>query len=240
MRVVTSTDWHGDWKTLGISRFSEIEAAVEQSVDWAIEKHANVYAFLGDLADPDSNTGEMFESIALAQRAAIRLRKAKISSIWLAGNHCVCSDGSKATSLTPLRSLGRYITVAERPMFLANEEFENFVFLCLPYTAPSNAYDPVEVTKKAMAEAGGRTVIILSHLSIPGITAGSETNDMPRGREVSFPLEEAKGAFCISGHYHKRQVFKAKNGLEIHVVGTLARLNFGEEDNEPGFMMFDL
>src|SRR5882757_4211641 len=102
--VVISSDWHPDFYMMGVSRRKEVTRAVKQTVECAIDEKAVAYLFTGDLADPDTG-GETFHAIMLAQRTAIRLAKEDIPSIWIAGNHDVCTDGTGATSLTPLRAL---------------------------------------------------------------------------------------------------------------------------------------
>jgi hypothetical protein len=79
---------------------------------------------------------------------------------------------------------------------------------------------------------------------VPGAGVGSETLDMPRGRDLAFPLEacaalrEAGGyekQVLLNGHFHRRIV----DG-PVLVPGSLARLTHGEEDHEPGFLVVDL
>ena len=76
---------------------------------------------------------------------------------------------------------------------------------------------------------------------LPGIHPGSETEDMPRGREVLFPGEQTRGAVArMNGHYHARQTHGlGDGGPDVIIPGSLARLGFGEESNEPGFLLVD-
>jgi hypothetical protein len=74
---------------------------------------------------------------------------------------------------------------------------------------------------------------------VEGIASGSETEEMPRGRDVFWPIEAIKKvapkALQLNGHYHTRQVFKG-----IHHCGSLARLTHAEEGNTPAFSVYDL
>jgi DNA repair exonuclease SbcCD nuclease subunit len=65
---------------------------------------------------------------------------------------------------------------------------------------------------------------------------------MPRGREIMLPMEAtAAGDLRLSGHYHHRQtILPAGGGSPIYVIGSLARLTFGEEGNEPGFQVYEI
>lgn len=247
MRVVCSSDWHPDFQMLGISRFDEVEAAVIQTVDYAIKVKSDYYLFTGDLADPDAG-GNTFRSVELAQQCALTLAKAKICSIWLAGNHDICTDGTGATTLTPLRALQGQnlglIYLVERPMVIdlgnLTDVADEYSLLCLPYTAPSHAYEPAVVATAMMAQAkkNNKRVIVAAHLMFKGMHPGSETTEMPRGREVMFPVEETTEAILrINGHYHRQQMFDpGDGGAIVRIPGSVCRLAFGEETNRPSFL----
>ena len=108
----------------------------------------------------------------------------------------------------------------------------------LPFTAPNRAYDPERVVEEF--ESGGRKIkVVAGHLNIEGIEPGSETTSMARGREVFWPKAAIKKKFpkalWLNGHYHRQQVFQG-----IHIPGSLLRLAHDEEDNKPGFLVFEV
>lgn len=238
--IVCSSDFHGDAETLGVPRFQEVEQAARQSVSYAIENKASYYFFLGDLADPETG-GSTFASIALVIELAIDLAKAKIVSLWLTGNHCVADTGEGESVLTPLRGLAKafpQVRLINRPTLFVDGE-NGLRIVALPFTSPSHGYDPAEFCRKAKVD---ENTIVLSHLMIPGIHAGSETTDLPRGREIVFPAKEtSKAKLRLFGHYHRRQKFDLKDGgVSAFVVGSLCRLGFGEEGNDPGFICIEV
>ncbi len=243
IRALVASDFHPDWPLLGRSRIEEVGIAMHESVDAAIESNCSHYWFMGDLCDPD-NGGDTFKSIELMLEISFRLRSKSIDMIVLAGNHDVETDGSSTTTLTPLRALEklypRRFILAEAPRTVVLDD--HTMALCLPYTAPSAAYEPATTATELMRTARGRRVIVLAHLMLPGIHPGSETKDMPRGREVTFPFKETSPAFMrFNGHYHARQTFDPKDGGEpIQIPGSVARLTFGEEPNQPGFLIVDI
>lgn len=63
---------------------------------------------------------------------------------------------------------------------------------------------------------------------------------MPRGRDVYYPVKALRKLknqqLLVNGHYHRRMV----TDDDIHVPGTLARLTFGEEDNQPSYSIYTL
>jgi DNA repair exonuclease SbcCD nuclease subunit len=232
MKIVVSSDWHGDHVTMGVSRHAEIRAAVKTTVDVAIGVKADAYLFLGDLCDPEGPG--VFRSIEMATWAALTLARAGVPSLWLAGNHDVLEDGSGETTLTPLRPLTGGIVVAELPGVYGVGSLD---VVALPFTATSHAYDPRTSTAKL---ADGRVVV--SHLNVPGIIPGEEVTDMPRGRGIAFPFEETKGARArLQGHYHRQQSFDpGDGGPPIMIPGSLARLTFGEGAHVPSYFVLEL
>lgn len=214
--------------TLGVSRRQEIENAVKETLDYAVQKKVDQYNFLGDLCDWDM--AGWTDAIRVAYEAAEFLARAKIHSNWLAGNHDVLEDGSNRTSLTPLRALYStgFVNVFEAPgphatkFVTSKKEWFDQVFF--PYPATSASYDP-----RCLGQLEKGTHVF-GHLMVAGIVPGEETSEMPRGRDVQLPVDLLGGCHVFNGHYHRRVL----KGL-VQIPGTLARLTFGEGENEPGF-----
>lgn len=243
MKIVCTSDWHGDWVTHGVPRFEEIREAVHYSADVAIEEGAGAYVFAGDLCDPDTGSS-VFKVIALAVEVARRLAERNIRSFWVAGNHDVIEDGTGNTTLTPLAHLrDERVCVFERPGVgvarhrIDVDEYRNIAFFGLPFAATSHAYD-VEDEVRTRKLGDRRDVVVVAHLTVPGVAPGEETTDMARGREVVLPTEACleKGATVINGHYHRRQ--RTKEG--VWIPGSLARLTFNEEGHHPSFLVLDV
>jgi DNA repair exonuclease SbcCD nuclease subunit len=228
-KAIISSDWHLDWITAGFPRYDEIDAAIDQSVDCAIKMPgaSPLYLFGGDLTDPDNL--RCHAALAKAVQVAQRLNDGGVSSLWITGNHDVIEDGSGHHTLMALQHIPG-VTVADSP------ELYGDVF-CLPFTPTSHSYDPDDIVRLAHAR-GDDPKVVLGHLNVEGIVPGSETTQMPRGRDVFWPLDALKecwpNATLIGGHYHERQNYKG-----INIIGSLARLAFGEEDNDPAFAVVE-
>lgn len=245
MKIVACSDWHPDHTTHGVPRFQEVKEAAHRTVDRAIEEGARLYIFVGDLCDPDSGS-VTFRCVELAIEVAGRLADKGIRSVWIAGNHDVIEDGSGDTTLSPLRALATFsplVHVYERPNFFRHDSFHHGAVnvICLPYAATSHAYDVEAAIAElaAMLPPGSKNqTIVAAHLNIAGVVPGEETTEMPRGREVWLPVEAAKrvARYVVNGHYHRKQ--KTKDG--VWIPGSLARLTFGEEGNEPSFLVLEV
>lgn len=254
MKAVISSDWHGDFTTAGVSRFREVEAAAMHTAHYAMKEQAGLYIFAGDLAETEGPG--MLRTIELAVRVATYLNTYHIRSLWLTGNHDVIEDGHRTSNLNPLRDVPGAV-LADRPMlerYANKDNISRFKFagelnprdlpkreliinvLALPFTPRTHDYDPAAFVREHAHE---KVHLVVGHLMIEGIGAGSETRDMPRGRNVFLPVAEIKQAWpnavIVQGHYHTQQVF---NG--VHVVGSLVRLLQVEAGNTPGFLGIDL
>lgn len=235
MKLVVSSDWHPDHVTHGVSRFDDVAKAVVHTVDVAIREKADGYLFAGDLCDPDAGS-VVLRCVELAIEAAVELAGHDIPSIWIAGNHDVVEDGLGTTTLSPLRGLGiNSVIVCEQPQMV---HIEGLAVVALPFTAATNPYDPEDALRRTIAPDS--PVLVAGHLCVPGVVPGEETTDMPRGREVAFPLAVARERFpratLLNGHYHRRQT--TPEGVII--PGSLVRLTFNEEQNEPCFLVLEI
>lgn len=245
MKILVSSDWHSDWTTYGFPRFNDVQGAVQESIKVAIKEEIDLYAFTGDLCDPDDGPRAL-QSLELAMTAADTLHCNHIPSIWIPGNHDVIEDGSGRTTLTPLRTFASALRMAEFSPLVEERlrliRLAGATVLALPFTASSHPYDPMSFAKWEMPS--GKPIIVLAHLTVPGVQPGEETTEMPRGREVLLPLKELAQlpgkVVVVCGHYHRRQDFKSPEGVTVHIPGSLARLTFSEEGNKPSFMLLEV
>ncbi len=231
MKVVITGDWHGDHYTAGVPRFDEIAKAVDVTVRAAVDMKAGLYIFDGDLAEVDGPG--MLQTLALAVGVAKDLNQRGIPSIWLTGNHDVIEDGLGTANLTPMAEVeGAELVDSPRFVDIAGKRIA-----CLPFTPRTHNYDPRAFVRE---NANYQHIdLVVGHLMLEGIAAGSETKDMARGRDVFWPLAEIRecwpGAVCVAGHYHEAQVYQG-----VHVVGSLARLTRSEIHNTPSYLVVDL
>lgn len=238
MKVIACSDAHYDWSTAGLSRFDDVCAAMEFVADEAISKRAALFIFAGDLAEA-SGPG-MLRGLEHAVHTASRLYAKGIPSLWLPGNHDVIEDGHRTSNLSPLRCVPG-ATLADDPTLrlVAIQGDRPLIVAALPFAPRTHDYDP-DAWVRAHAEPGNpRPDLVVGHLMLEGIGPGSETRDMPRGRNVFWPLAAVEqcwpDAVKVAGHYHAPQVYRG-----VHVVGSLVRLMRVEASNQPCYLEIDL
>jgi DNA repair exonuclease SbcCD nuclease subunit len=235
-KLLCWSDLHADAVTAGFCRYDDARRAADEVVEFALRERVDQVAYLGDLCDPD--TVRSHRAVALAVSVAQRLGDGGIGSMWLTGNHDVIDDGSGSSTLSAIAEVASLVDEPRRANLLGAW------CVCLPFVPRCRSYDPAEfVACSAKPEGIAGPTIVLAHLNVAGIAPGSETEDMPRGRDVMLPTaaiaEHLPGAIVISGHYHKRQVWTSPEGVDVHVVGAPERFTFGEQDNEPAFTLVE-
>lgn len=245
MKIIVTSDWHADAKTLGVRRYEEVRYSALTVVDAAIEEGADAFLFLGDLADPEPGA---FWAIEVATACAARLSSAGIHSYWLTGNHDVVEDSIGTHTLLPLLGVDERVRVVSEPTWwnLLGENV-GVVICALPYVSTARAYSPEETLRAMRAGiTAGTRVVIASHLMLEGITPGSETEDMRRGRDVFLPLDLIDELFpeavVTNGHYHRAQTYRlaGKPRRGVHIPGSIARLNKAESEHNPGLMALEV
>lgn len=253
MKILCTSDWHRDAFTAGLARAADVERSARATVELARRERCDGYVFLGDLADPGPRA---LAASALAIELASELARAGVWSRWLVGNHDVVEDGSGSSTLSPLASACWRIRDEagwkRDPCRVWSEACAEYVgdpevlFLALPHSPRSRSYSPVEAVKELARgwsfECEHRIVLIFGHLTVPGIEPGSETREMPRGREVRYPVEAIRErwgdrAVMLNGHYH-RAYRRAES--PVAVPGSLERLTRGEARNEPGCLILEV
>lgn len=236
MRSVFSSDWHGDVITQGVDRYEEVEEGVMESVQYAKDVKADAYFFGGDLCDP--HTARAHRSVMLAHRVAYELHQAGISSYWLVGNHDVIEDGSGGCTLMSLSWSNATVMSLPTLFRSGGTPATALNVIALPFTPSSHSYDPVEFIEGLEID-NDDPVLVLGHLNLKGICAGSETLDMPRGREVFWPIQALKEKFpkaiLVGGHYHERQEYDG-----VRIIGSTARLTYGEGHHKVGYLELEI
>jgi len=246
VKILQCSDLHADARTGGVSRFEEARDALHQAVARARDEKVSLFAFTGDLADPEDGQRAL-RALGLAIEATRSLLSAWIPSWWVAGNHDVFEDGSGESVLTPLQEVDPRVRVFDRPtrtLLPGRPKVSRGApahALILPYPSLANAYDPrVEVEDMRRTLGPSSQVVVMTHLQVENAPAGDETTEMGRGRDVFFPFEECDERWLLlAGHYHEAQTFE-RAGRKLHCVGSMLRFTHGEERARPQFRIWEV
>ena len=261
IRIVVSSDWHVDWVTAGVERFSDVDAHLESIVDYIEENDVDHFLFGGDAFDPGGSQEAQWSTFMI--RAAERIQeRIHGSSLWLAGNHDTHNRSPVLTVLSPLRSAGRWasgrVHVVEEPEVVLLESDiggHEVCVLALPHVARPGVgrlqegadLDQFIHTATIPLNRDGpddAPLVVLSHMQLPQMHAGSE-GEMDRGRQAFLPVEAIRAiqpapVAVLNGHYHRPEVVVV-DGLEVVVIGAPQRFTFGELDETArGFVVVEI
>ena len=243
MKMLVTSDWHMDAKTMGVERFTEIQIAVRHTVDVAIERDIDLYVFLGDLMDPDCGSIS-YRIIRYVLSVIKRLSDVGIASLWVAGNHDVMHDGHGTTTLSPIggveSSLSSHlyptdVRYASHPceVIVHTRNGEQTRCVALPY--------PTDKSKLNVYKDICEGAVVFSHLNLEGMIPGEESHEMARGQDHYLPLRDMPTPRAIfNGHYHKAQSYALHGCPVVQIPGSLAKLTFGEQDHTPSFILAEV
>lgn len=243
MKFVVIGDLHLDQSTAGVDRYEDGCRALDAARDHACKIDADGLIFLGDLSDP--HTVRVHRSLRKLAEVVHHLMGEGIDCLMLAGNHDVIEDGSGGCILDVLQwgdgivlSRPQVLRYARQSRTIRNAAKHMCNLVALPFTPTSHNYDPAEFVRTMELDSQLPTLVI-GHLNLQGIAVGSETTEMPRGRDVFWPIDALRArvpnAMLVGGHYHKAQTYQG-----VVIAGSAVRLRFDEKDNEPGFLVLEV
>jgi len=245
------------------SRLLDFLFALDQVVDYALEKRVDLVLFCGDAYK--SREPSQTQQREFAQRIN-RLSTNGIPIFLLVGNHDLPNAIGKATTTEIFDTLavknvyvsnrpdiyrittnspsdGRTIQIASLPWIrrsalLSKEETKN-----LDFDQINQKLQQV-LTNIIAAHAAkldpGLPSILAAHVGVASATVGSERL-MTIGQEhVLLPSNVANPAFdyVALGHIHKHQVLS--DNPPVAYSGSLERVDFGEEGDEKGFYLVEI
>jgi len=267
MKIIHFADLH-----LGVENYGRIEpstglssrlhdflAALDELVDYALEKRVDLVLFCGDAyktREPSQTQQREF-----AKRIS-RLATAGIPVFLLTGNHDMPNAIGRATATEIFDTLAvKNVYVANRPeTYKIPTAGGTIQVVALPWLRRSSLLSRedtknlnIEQVNQRMQEALTQVIgskaasldptlpaILAAHVSVGTARAGSETL-MSIGQEPVLLLSNiALPAFdyIALGHIHKQQVLS--ESPPVVYAGSLERVDFGEENDEKGFYVVDI
>lgn len=241
-------------------RFEDFTKALDKAIDFSIEKDVDLVIFTGDTYK--HATPEPIYQREFAKRIK-RLSSKKIPTILLVGNHDILYriDGSDALDIYSTLEI-EHVTVFNR-IELKNIETKSgsVQVLALPHITKSRLLtkedyrslstkeqDDLMIRKvKEAIEANVEKLtptlpsILIGHGTIETAQFGGE-QDLSIGKVLSYPLSyfQSKELDYVGfGHIHRHQVLQKKDPIILY-AGSLERVDFGEENEDKGFIYLKL
>jgi len=245
-------------------RFEDFAKALDKAIDFSIESDVDIVIFTGDTYK--HATPEPIYQREFARRIK-RLSNHKIPTILLIGNHDILYriDGSDALDIYSTLAIDHITVFNKIELKEISTKSGSLQIIALPHITKSRLLTKEEYrnfsTKeqddlmiKKVKEAIESNIqklnpklpsILIGHGTIETAQFGSE-QDLSIGKVLSYPLGYFKHNeldYVGFGHIHKHQILWGKNKDEKPVIlyaGSLERVDFGEEDEEKGFIYLEL
>ncbi len=241
-------------------RFEDFILALDKCIDFTIKKNADLVIFTGDTYK--HATPEPIYQREFAKRVK-RLSKSTIPTILLVGNHDILYrvDGSDALDIYSTLDVDN-VTVFNK-IELQNIETKNGTvqIIALPHITKSRLLTKEEYRDLSAKEQDQLMIskvkeaifaktekltpslpaILIGHGTIETAQFGSE-QDLSIGKVLSYPLsffQLAQIDYVGFGHIHKHQILQKEKPLILY-AGSLERVDFGEENEDKGFIYLEL
>lgn len=241
-------------------RFEDFISALDKPVDFAINNNADLVIFTGDTYK--HATPEPIYQREFAKRIK-KLSLNKIPTILLVGNHDILYrvDGSDALDIYSTL-LVDHVSVFNK-IELKNIQTKNGTVqvIALPHITKSRLLTKEEYRNLSMKEQDGLMIskvkealsacikklnpdlpsILIGHGTIETAQFGSE-QDLSIGKVLSYPLsyfQIPELDYVGFGHIHHHQVLQKEKPIILY-AGSLEKVDFGEENEDKGFISLTL
>lgn len=237
-------------------RFEDFAAALEKSVDYALQNEIDVYLFSGDAYKNPSPEPLYQKTFA---RQLKRLSDAGIQTILLVGNHdqVMRSTSSHSMSVFESLSIANVITI-DQPVSIKIETARGPLQLVgIPhvtrhllmthdqYAELSSASIDMKVVEHVSALLKDLLdeldpeipAVATAHMMVDRARAGAE-QDLMVGYSMTFPTDmfvHANLDYVALGHVHGHQVLRKEKPAIVY-AGSLERVDFSEEFEDKGFL----
>ena len=241
-------------------RFEDFVAALDRTVQYAIDIEADVFLFSGD-AYKTANPEPIYQKMFAHQLK--RLSDGGIKTILLVGNHDQILRSTDSHSMSVFQSLSvpGVITI-DKPTFLKIETRRGaFQLIGLPHITRHQLVTMEQYNQLAAAEIDRLLVqqvsktlndyysqldtslpaVATAHMTVDKALAGIE-QELLVGYTLTFPeniFVNENIDYVALGHVHRHQVVRRSNPAIVY-AGSLERVDFGEEKEDKGFVHVQL
>ena len=243
MKVLHFADVH-----LGMSNFGRLDTAtglhtrvlefldaMDYMIDTAEEEQVDLVLFAGDAYRTRSPTPTL---VKLFSERIIRLANI-CPVVMLVGNHDMQRGGDEkkhSTSISSNLSALHNIYVLDE---ICCTEMDECCIVSLPWVYDPDIDTVVDALDDALAASNDdKPCILLGHCTVQGASTGSYEFGADLGKSIVYPISLFEECFdyVALGHIHKHQ----NVGKNIVYSGSIERVDWGERDDDKGFVIADI
>jgi exonuclease SbcD len=245
------------------SRLGDFLRTLDEALDWALSNDVHLVLLAGDVyknRDPSPTVQREFA------RRIQRLSAAGVPMFILVGNHDLPNAWARAHTVEIFDTLQvPHTWVARQPRFATLPTTAGPVqIIALPWVTPATLLTKDEFRTASFEQLNGLMIdkleelldgfveqlnpalptILTAHAAVQGAVFGAERSVM-LGHDLVLPrsfVARPEFDYVAMGHIHRHQVLPPGGPTEPPIIypGSLERIDFGEEDEEKGFMVVDI
>lgn len=245
------------------SRLGDFLRTLDEALDWALNNEVHLVLLAGDVyknRDPSPTVQREFA------RRIRRLSAAGVPMFILVGNHDLPNAWARAHTVEIFDTLQvPHTWVARQPRFVTLPTAAGPVqIIALPWVTPATLLSKDEFRTASFEQLNGLMIdkleelldsfveqldpalptILTAHAAVQGAVFGAERSVM-LGHDLVLPrsfVARPEFNYVAMGHIHRHQVLPPGGPTDPPIVypGSLERIDFGEEDEEKGFMVVDI
>jgi exonuclease SbcD len=245
------------------SRLGDFLRTLDEALDWALANDVHLVLLAGDVyknRDPSPTVQREFA------RRIQRLSAAGVPMFILVGNHDLPNAWARAHTVEIFDTLQvPHTWVARQPRFATLPTAAGPVqIIALPWVTPATLLTKDEFRTASFEQLNGLMIdkleelldgfveqldpalptILTAHAAVQGAVFGAERSVM-LGHDLVLPrsfVARPEFDYVAMGHIHRHQVLPPGGPTEPPIIypGSLERIDFGEEDEEKGFMVVDI
>lgn len=242
------------------TRFEDFISALDKPVNYAIDNKVDLVIFTGDTYK--HATPEPLYQREFAKRIK-KLSMSKIPVVMVVGNHDILYriDGSDALDIYSTLAID-HVTVFNKIEFKKIETKNGILqIVALPHITKSRLLTKDEYRNMSTKEQDSLMIqkvkqaidsciqkldpalpsVLLGHGTIETAQFGAE-QDLSIGKVLSYPLsyfQMPQLDYVGFGHIHRHQILQKEQPLILY-AGSLERVDFGEENEDKGFISLEL
>lgn len=232
-------------KNGGNTRIDDYEKTLNHIIDYAIENNADAFIQTGDAFDSRTPAPEHMNVL---NRAIKKLSMANITSIIIMGNHDYRRTGETFTSAISSLAAKDYpnvrLILEPELMKFYDKQNGNTQILLMPYRdrrmypgktteEDSNFYQKEVQDLLSECDEKYPTIVVGHNFYYDG-----SYNDYGGAEVLIKPSVFEKCDLVVMGHYHQFKILKKKEPSLVY-IGSMEKLNFGDEHINKFFMDYD-
>ncbi len=243
-------------------RVTDFLSALDQIIDCALQEQVDLVLFAGDAYRNPTPVPTYQREWG---KRMMRLSQAKIQVLMLTGNHDVSPAAGRASALQEYETLGIPCIHLARTIRLWHPQDLGGVpvqVLTVPWVSKSTMVAALGLQRYTLEEQNSRLeaevserihlaledsdpalpVILLAHYAVPGAKY-SKRQSVMIGREVLLSpglVKNPRFSYSALGHLHKFQDLNAGSQPPVIYSGSIERVDFGETDEEKGFVLAEV